>query len=155
MRTPRPGYIFTPADCPNAKHPAEAFPEGECGLCGTNVKAYRFGYHVLPRLVGVTVLCAAIIGVVLLIGGCAAQPSPEEEFIERVRTVAAENGYGWSDDLEQATLDLGAVTCRDLEEGRTLDAIRDEVIAQAESVEVGRVTLAAVDAAPDTLCEER
>jgi len=152
MSKPRPGYIFTPAECPNREHPKPM--TGLCGLCGVNVSGYRFGRHTLPRIIGWSLLIGAIFTVAVLVTGCSAQPTAEEEFIEKVRTVAAQNGYGWSDDLEEAALTLGAVTCRDLDEGRTLDAIRDEVIATADNVESGRVTLAAVDAAPATLCEE-
>lgn len=150
MSKPRPGYIFTPEDCPNANHPFKH----QCGLCGVYPVGYRIG-QTLAKVVVASVAIAVVSGVVLLIAGCAPTATPEDEFVRDVRTVASANGYPWSDELEAEALTLGQAVCRDLDAGRPLDAIRDEVIAQAETPQAGRVILAAVDSAPKTLCEDR
>lgn len=147
MSKPRPGYIFTVEECPNADHPFKH----QCGLCGVYPSAYRLG-QTLAKVAAVTVAVAIVGGVALLLTGCA-PATPEDEFVRDVRTAASANGYPWSDELEQEALALGEAVCRDLDDGRTLDSIRDEVIAQAETPQAGRVILAAVDAAPETLCE--
>ncbi|QOP64826.1 membrane protein [Microbacterium phage DelaGarza] len=147
MSKPRPGYIFTPEDCPNADHPFKH----QCGLCGVYPSAYRLGQNLAKGTVAVGAV-AVVSVLALLLGGCAAT-TPEDEFVRDVRAAASANGYPWSDELEQEALALGEAVCRDLDDGRTLDSIRDEVIAQAETPQAGRVILAAVDAAPETLCE--
>lgn len=109
----------------------------------------------LAKVAVAGVAVAIVGGAVLLLTGCAPTATPEDEFVRDVRTVASANGYPWSDELEAEALTLGQAVCRDLDAGRPLDAIRDEVIAQAETPQAGRVILAAVDSAPKTLCEDR
>lgn len=93
----------------------------------------------------------ALVGL-LTLAGCSSA-SPEREFVHDVRSAASANGIPWSDALEREAIALGEAVCRDLNDGRDLESIRDEVIAQAETPQAGRIILAAVDSAPETLCE--
>jgi hypothetical protein len=146
---PRPGYLFTARDCPNTPHPKPM--EGRCGLCGTDVQAYRFGRRLAPWVSAAVfvIVCGTVL---LLLLGCTPKPeTPEEHFIASVRDAATSEAVVWTDALQGDAMDLGASVCIDLQAGKPMATIREETRQEdprAEAIVQATVSAAAVHLCP-------